>query len=204
MRESNTSLCGSKGGVSHHWYLKITVHFKNSKTTNYIFFFSLRSNERSPHICLRGQEGSNGKNTESKNEALFMPCYNIMHYGMTWQQFVRTLFKNTIILFHSEMLRNEALFSNFLWAIRGTTKIIMVFLTKDFWTFSQNHRWNGGDCLTVKLKAPLSPHYCNSYVALIDCPGLIGSNCKSLKVFKVYKTVVHPRSNNKGNWVPST
>ena len=142
------------------------MHFKNSKTTNYIFFFSLRSNERSPHICLRGQEGSNGKNTESKNEALFVPCHHdIMHYGSTWQQFVRTIFKNTIILFLSEMLHNEALFSIFPWAIRGTTKIIMVFLKKDFWTYSQNHRWNGGGYLTAKLKAPLSPHHYNSYVA---------------------------------------
>lgn len=32
----------------------------------------------------------------------------------------------------SEMLHNEALFSIFLEAIRGTTKIIMVFFEKDF------------------------------------------------------------------------
>ena len=144
------------------------MHFQNSKTTNYIFFFSLRSNERSPHICLRGQEGSNGKNTESKNEALFVPYYNIIHYGTTWQQFVRTLFKNTVILFvvSPKCCIMKHCFQFFLRRLEGQQRLLWYFLKKDFWTYSQNHRWNGGGYLTVKLKAPLSPHhYCNSYVA---------------------------------------
>ena len=158
------------------------MHFQNSKTTNYIFFFSLRSNERSPHICLRGQEGSNGKNTESKNEALFVPCYNIIHYGTTWQQFVRTLFKNTVILFvvSPKCCIMKHCFQFFLRRLEGQQRLLWYFLKKDFWTYSQNHRWNGGGYLFYHriIAIPTS--------LLIDCPGQIGSNCKSLKVFKVY------------------
>ena len=107
------------------------------------------------------------KNTESKNEALFVPCYNIMHYGTTWQQFVRTLFKNTIILFFAspKCCIMKHCFQIFLRRLVGQQRLLWYFLKRDFWTYSQNHRWNSGGYLTVKLKAPLTPHHYNSYVA---------------------------------------